>query len=339
MDTAFLFKILSSTFYVIGALFMLLMIGVEISIWKKTKSFPAKIFNALSMTVYSMYFMQTIIVPFTIWGTSFDCTYISPIAIAIHFPCRGIYFAIFIVKIYIIFRNSPDLQYSFQLLITLFSIVIIFAILLSVAYIYNHINVHYYDDEIKRCISTIPMYLMGVTALYDFSFNMLTLYLFIKKLRSLALTNTGKDNAHHKLQSVILKNTVLVVVSVVCSFTVAGIYGLMMQYGLDILVVDWIINSLCIAFMKGFYSKYYIKCCVYPNKCVNYCCLRRFNQHLTNVQAMNIMVNPGKNAEITVNSTSPSLNSTNPTLNSSNNSTEQRAKIVYESTTVKQEDK
>jgi len=38
--------------------------------------------------------------------------------------------------------------------------------------------------------------------------------------------------------------------------------------------IDWIVNSLCIAFMKSVYDLYYQRLCCGAIKCVKCCCLR-----------------------------------------------------------------
>eukprot|EP01084_Bolivina_argentea_P119673 212174_1 len=270
-----LVEIISSTFYAFGALGILSIIVIETYLCKRKTGFYAFMFNSLTMTVYNMYLLQIILSSLVIltFNNSFGCTYISTIIIGIHFPCRGIYFSIFIVRIYIIFKKSPLLNYSVKLLITLFFTVLIFAILLTFGYIYDHITNAYYDPKTARCISGIPFWLLGVTAIYDLSFNILTLYLFIKKLRNLTLeakTYGASKEETDELQSVIFKSTVLVIVSVSTSFILAAIYAPLLRIGLGgVIIIDWIINSLCIALMKRDYDKYYQILCFYPNQCIN----------------------------------------------------------------------
>ena len=323
LETEFLFKIINLICYAVGGLAITLIIVIEsyINYNKKTELYE-RIFNALAMSVYILYLLQIILSSLAMFTGSFGCTYISPVVIAFHFPGRGVYFSIFIIRIYIIFKSCPSLKYSTKLLIILFSTVIIFAILLSFLYIYDHINNAYYDIESQRCVSSIPFYLLGITAFYDLSFNMLTLYLFIKKLRILIIESSDHNNT--ELQKLILKSSVLVIMSIFTSVMIAGIYAPLLSMGLNIITTDWIINSICIALMKTDYDKYYKQLCFYPNKCINFCCLKRFNDDIENMKSIDIVFNNNHKLQSPVPTKSKSGNET---------TTKSVTEIVYESTT------
>ncbi len=285
MDAS-LVKIISLSFYIIGALAIASIIGVECMKSSKVTVWHSRLFNALLMAVFILYLLQIILAPLVQFSGSFGCNYIAPIIIGIHFPCRGLYFSIFIVRLYIIFQSSLY-KYSINLLKTLFLVVITAAILLSFIYIYDHIWNAYYDGESDRCITSIPLYLMGITAVYDVSFNILTLYLFIKKLRliisTVGIANIEEDD-NIKLQDVITKSTVLVSVAIFTSFNIAAIYGVLLNnLGVDIITIDWIINSFCILLMKKEYHEYYEKYCFYPIKCVNKFCLKECDKNEANL--------------------------------------------------------
>merc|ERR1712223_1171682 len=73
-------------------------------------------------------------------------------------------------------------------------------------------------------------------------------------------------------------NTVLVVVSVVSTFVFAAVYVVLLNnYGINIICAEWLINSVCIVFMKTHYSKYYQFLCSPAEKCIGKCCKHEKN--------------------------------------------------------------
>ena len=94
-----------------------------------------------------------------------------------------------------------------------------------------------------------------------------------KKLRLIHKITVEIGESDEGLRIVMKKSTVLVVVAILSSFTFSAIYTIALKNGLvAVVTIDWIINSLCILFMKTNYHKYYKKCCFCPIICVNTCC-------------------------------------------------------------------
>merc|ERR1712130_612419 len=65
---------------------------------------------------------------------------------------------------------------------------------------------------------------------------------------------------------------------------------ILLPMGIEIIAIDFVINSVCVLFMKTYYDKYYRKMCFYPEKFVNACCLRAYNRHIQQMRNMNEMV-------------------------------------------------
>eukprot|EP01084_Bolivina_argentea_P037653 69638_1 len=266
----------SLSIFIITGLLLIFMIILETKLFISLKELHARVFNSLSMTIYLSYILQMITTALMTTNTPNGesiCKYIISINIVFYFIGRATYYTIFIVRLHIIFKSSPTLQYPMKLLLTLFIIVIVFSLSIGAAFVYDHKTNAYYDHKTHKCIPSISLILTSIVILFDLIMSILTLYLFIKKLQ-LLINNC--DSMVKSLQFIILKHTVLVMVSVLSTFCILSVHGFVITIGVWAMVnIDWVLNSICIAFMKQYYDKYYNILCFYPDKCVRFCCAKK----------------------------------------------------------------
>merc|ERR1712154_150497 len=142
--------------------------GNELRIYGQGKHMESRILNCIILTVLISYLVQIgLAIPLTLPSSGpIGCRILSPFLIGIHFSSRGVYFSVFIVKIYLIFRSSVY-KYSNRVLILLLAIVVVFACLISFAYVYDHVQHSHWSESEGRCVTHYPFWLFAAIAFYD----------------------------------------------------------------------------------------------------------------------------------------------------------------------------
>eukprot|EP01084_Bolivina_argentea_P138016 243059_1 len=277
-------EICNLLFFGICSMLLSIIIILELIACIKNKEKSARFLKSVCLVAFILYLLYGIVSLLNIsliysnQSTESICHILSMVVSILYFLGRGAYNCIFVYKLYIIFHGAPALQYSPTMLRNLFIFILTFYSIFGILYAWDNIhqNVSKEYQSGGICVGGIEWAIFGPFILVDIAISVLLLYLFIKKLKVLVMS-CGEDDDDGKLQRIMLKSTVLVIVAIFTTLFLAPI-GSYFQANWNVFIVgpiDWTVNAFCVIFLEKQYNEFYQKLCCVPNKCVIICCAKK----------------------------------------------------------------
>eukprot|EP01083_Nonionella_stella_P072179 194439_1 len=232
-------------------------------------------FNILILITFIMYLGQLTFALISMFFTEWICIHVIPITPPWYFISKGCYYSVFVLRLRIIFGDAA-MAYPKKHLVAIVVFDITFTVIMALWAMFEQIFLNqyiYYDAENEYCYAGIPIYIVAIFAVWDFTMSGLLLYLFIAKLKKLV----GMMEEHVAgLRRTMLKSTVLAVTAIVSTFIFLVGDQMLAPKDLDgWIYIDLVINSVCLLLMKTSFDRYYETLCHFPQKCVIRCCAKQ----------------------------------------------------------------